>query len=168
MSASVLPRPVGSRPAGAGGIRLGIILALAAWFVLVVLLGASGAFVGRPGRPPVAIAIGAGTPLLLFFACLRFSSSFRAYVHSLDLRLITGMQAWRWAGMGFLALYAHDVLPAMFALPAGFGDMAVGFVAGGAVLVVWRWLYARPSPPATHDGQADPTDPSPAPYDPHS
>ena len=129
MSASVLPRPVGSRPAGAGGIRLGIILALAAWFVLVVLLGASGAFVGRPGRPPVAIAIGAGTPLLLFFACLRFSSSFRAYVHSLDLRLITGMQAWRWAGMGFLALYAHDVLPAMFALPAGFGDMAVGFVA---------------------------------------
>jgi hypothetical protein len=121
-----------------GGIRPGIILILSAWFALVTSLGASGAFVGRPGQPPVAIAIGVGAPLLLFFAALRISPSFRAFVLSLDLRLITGMQAWRWAGLGFLSLYAHGVLPAMFALPAGLGDMAVGFAAPWMILALVR------------------------------
>jgi hypothetical protein len=138
MSATVLPRPAGARPTGTGNIRPGIILVLAAWFVLVVSLGVSGAFVGRPGQPPIAIAIGVGAPLLLFFAWLRFSPSFRAFVLSLDLRLITGMQAWRWAGLGFLSLYAHGVLPAMFALPAGLGDMAVGFAAPWMILALVR------------------------------
>ncbi|GAB3792177.1 hypothetical protein [Dyella agri] len=138
MSATVLPRPAGSRSARTGGIRQGVILALAAWFSLVLLLGASGAFVGRPGQPPVAIAIGFGAPLLLFFAWLRLTPSFRAFVLSLDLRLITGMQAWRWAGLGFLSLYAHGVLPAMFALPAGLGDMAVGFAAPWMILALVR------------------------------
>ncbi|MEW9623718.1 hypothetical protein [Rhodanobacter geophilus] len=138
MSATAFPRPTRSRPMGNGGIRPGIILVLSLWFALVVSLGASGAFVGRPGQPPIAIAIGVATPLLLFFAWLRFSPSFRAFVLSLDLRLITGMQAWRWAGLGFLSLYAHDVLPAVFALPAGLGDMAVGFVAPWMVLALAR------------------------------
>ncbi|WP_225578519.1 hypothetical protein [Rhodanobacter sp. 7MK24] len=111
---------------------------MAAWFVLVVSLGISGAFVGRPGQPPVAIAIGVGAPLLMFFAWLRFSPSFRAFILSLDLRLITAMQAWRWAGLGFLSLYAHNVLPAMFALPAGLGDMAVGFAAPWMILALVR------------------------------
>jgi len=35
------------------------------------------------------------------------------------------MQAWRWAGLGFLDLYAYKVLPAVFALPR-LGDMAIG------------------------------------------
>jgi hypothetical protein len=109
---------------------------LVAWFALVMLLGASGVFVGHPGQPPFAIAIGVGAPLLLFFAWLRLSPAFRAFVLSLDLRLITAMQAWRWAGLGFLSLYAHRVLPAMFALPAGVGDMAVGFAAPWMVLTL--------------------------------
>jgi hypothetical protein len=138
MSATVLPRPAESQPTGAGGIRPGIILVLAVWLALVVSLGASGAFVGRPGQPPVAIAVGVGAPLLLFFAWLRFSSSFRDFVLALDLRLIAGMQAWRWAGLGFLSLYAHNVLPAMFALPAGLGDMAVGFAAPWMILALVR------------------------------
>lgn len=138
MSATVLPRPVESHPSRAGGIRLAIILVLSLWFALVVSLGASGAFVGRPGQPPVGIAIGVGVPLLSFFAWLRLSSSFRDFVLSLDLRLIAGMQAWRWAGLGFLSLYAHNVLPAMFALPAGLGDMAVGFAAPWMILALAR------------------------------
>lgn len=138
MSATVLPRPAGAQPTGTSGIRSGIILALAAWFLLVMSLGACGVFVGRPGQPPVAIAIGVGAPLLLFFAWLRCSPSFRAFVLSLDLRLITGMQAWRWAGLGFLSLYAHGVLPAMFALPAGLGDMAVGFAAPWMTIALVR------------------------------
>jgi hypothetical protein len=59
-------------------------------------------------------------------------------VLSLDLRLIAAMQAWRWAGMGFLALYAHNVLPAVFALPAGLGDMTVGVTAPWIMLALLR------------------------------
>lgn len=151
MSTTVLPSSASSRPAG---IRLGIALVLAIWFVLVVSLGAKGVFLGRPGAPPVGLAAGVTAPLLLFFAWLRFSRSFREFVLSLDLRLVASMQAWRWAGLGFLFLYAYKVLPGLFALPAGLGDMTVGFAAPWMILglarhtdfatsatfIRWNWL----------------------------
>ena len=138
MATTVLPRPAESHPSGLSGIPLSVTLVLPAWFLLVVSLGAAGAFVGRPGTPPFAIAIGVGAPLVLFFAWLRLSQSFRAFVLSLDLRLIAGIQAWRWAGLGFLSLYTYKVLPAIFALPAGLGDMAVGFAAPWMILALVR------------------------------
>ena len=138
MTTTTLTRPSESQPAGPSGFSLGITLVLAIWLLLVLSLGALGAFVGRPGSPPFPIAIGVGAPLLLFFAALRLSPSFRDFVLSLDLRFIAGIQAWRWAGLGFLSLYAHDVLPAVFALPAGLGDMAVGFAAPWMILGLVR------------------------------
>lgn len=151
MSTTVLPSPASSRP---HGIRLGIALILAIWFALVVSLGAAGAFLGRPGAPPIGLAIGVTAPLLLFFAWLRLSPAFRDFILTLDLRLIAGMQAWRWAGLGVLFLYAYKVLPGLFALPVGLGDMAVGFAApwmilglarqpdfaASAAFVRWNWL----------------------------
>jgi hypothetical protein len=138
MASTVLSRPAESQPKGLSGIRLSVVLILTAWFLLVVALGAVGAFVAPPGTPPLAIAAGVGAPLLLFFASLRLSQSFRDYVLSLDLRLIAGIQAWRWAGLGFLSLYAHNVLPGIFALPAGLGDMAIGFAAPWMILGLVR------------------------------
>lgn len=151
MSTSVLPSPASSR---FSGIRLTTLLVLAIWFVAVVALGTKGAFLGRPGMPPVGMAIGFTSPLLAFFAWLRLSPAFRDFILSLDLRLIAGMQAWRFAGLGFLFLYAYKVLPGVFALPAGLGDMAAGFAApwmilglarhpdfaAGAAFVRWNWL----------------------------
>ncbi len=153
MSTTVFP-PRSSDSATPGGIRYGAFIVLAIWFALVVTLGARGAFLGRPGAPPIGMAIGFTAPLLLFFAWLRRSPGFRDFVLSLDLRLIAGMQAWRFAGLGFLFLYAYKVLPGPFALPAGLGDMAVGFAApwvilglardphfaGSATFVRWNWL----------------------------
>jgi hypothetical protein len=115
-----------------------IVLALTAWLLLVVSLGLAGAFVGPPGSPPLPIAIGVAAPLVLFFGWLWLSRSFREFVLSLDLRLIAGMQAWRWAGLGFLSLYAHKVLPAVFAFPAGLGDMAIGVTAPWIILALIR------------------------------
>src|SRR5260370_7351934 len=40
-----------------------------------------------------------------------------------------GIQAWRWAGFGFITLYFYGVLPGIFAWPAGLGDMAIGVTA---------------------------------------
>jgi hypothetical protein len=138
MATIVIPKPAESQPRGRSGIRLAVVLALTVWLLLVVSLGASGAFVGPPGRPPLPIAIGVTAPLVLFFACLRLTPSFREFVLTLDLRLIAGMQAWRWAGLGFLSLYAHNVLPAIFALPAGLGDMAIGATAPWIILALAR------------------------------
>lgn len=138
MATTVLPRSTESQPAGLGGVRLSVTLVLTVWFLLVVSLGAAGAFVAPPGTPPFPIAIGVGAPLLLFFAWLRLSRSFREFVLALDLRFIAGIQAWRWAGLGFLSLYAYGVLPAVFALPAGLGDMAIGFTAPWIILALVR------------------------------
>ena len=138
MTTTVLPRPVESQPGAPGGIRLSVTLVLTVWFLLVVSVGAAGIFVARPGIPPFPIAIGVGAPLLLFFAWLRLSQSFRDFVLSLDLRFIAAMQAWRWAGLGFLSLYTYKVLPAIFALPAGLGDMAIGITAPWIVLALAR------------------------------
>jgi hypothetical protein len=117
---------------------MAVAITLAAWFVLVVSFGAAGAFTGPPGKPPLPIGIGVAAPLLLFFAWMRFSQSFREFVLSLDLRLIAGMQAWRFGGLGLLFLYAHNVLPAVFALPAGLGDMAIGVAAPWMMLGLVR------------------------------
>src|ERR1700728_3311377 len=133
-----LPQPAEAEPSGRGGIRRAVPITLTVWLLLVVSLGAAGVFVGPPGTPPLPIAIGVAAPLLLFFASLRVSQSFREFVLSLDLRLVAGMQAWRWAGLGFLSLYAHKILPAVFALPAGLGDMAVGLTAPWMVLALIR------------------------------
>jgi hypothetical protein len=138
MSAIAIPRQAESGPDGRRGIRLVVAIAIAAWLLLVVSFGAAGVFVGPAGKPPLAIAIGVAVPLAVFFASLRFSQSFRAFVLSLDLRLIAGMQAWRWAGMGFIDLYAHKILPAVFALPAGLGDMAIGITAPWIMLALAR------------------------------
>jgi hypothetical protein len=138
MSATALLRAAESQRAADGGIRRSVGLLLAGWFVLVVSLGAFGAFVSRPGTPPIGIAIGVGAPLGVFFGWLRLSHAFRDFILSLDLRLIAGIQAWRWAGLGFLDLYAYKILPAIFALPAGLGDMAVGFAAPWMILALVR------------------------------
>jgi len=54
------------------------------------------------------------------------------------LRFIAGIQAWRWAGLGFLSLYAYNILPGIFALPAGLGDMAIGVTAPWIILALVR------------------------------
>ncbi len=110
MSTIVVPRPDELPSERQSALRLVVAVLLAIWFLIVVTLGAAGAFVGLPGKPPLPIAMGIAAPLVLFFVWLRFSPAFRSFVLSLDLRLIAGMQAWRWAGFGFLTLYAHQIL----------------------------------------------------------
>jgi hypothetical protein len=112
--------------------------ALAIWLVVVFLLGAAGAFVRHPGTPPIPILIGATVPLIVFLAAYWGSAAFHAYVLAIDLPLATAIQAWRAGGLGFLALYAHGVLPGVFAWPAGLGDIAIGVTAPWVALALVR------------------------------
>lgn len=100
-----------------------------AWLGIVLVLGARGAFLAPRGAPPLALLAGLLAPLTLFLVGYRTLRPLREFVLSIDLRLIVGIQAWRWAGFGFLALYTYGVLPGIFAWPAGLGDMAIGVTA---------------------------------------
>ncbi len=115
-----------------------VFVVLALWFGLVFLVGSQGAFAASPGSPPLPIFFGLATPLVLFFAAYFGWSAFREFILGADLRLVTAIQGWRWAGLGFLSLYAHGVLPGLFAFPAGLGDMAIGITAPWILLGLLR------------------------------
>jgi len=138
MPASV--SPTATLPGTSPGPMVGhaIKAALAAWFGIVLILGASGAYLGSPGQPPLPVFASAVVPLLVFAVALRLLPAFREFLLALDLRLIVGMQAWRCAGFGFVALYANHVLPGLFAWPAGLGDMAIGVVAPWWIVALSR------------------------------
>jgi hypothetical protein len=111
------------------GIGAFVTLFFFAWLTLVFVLGARGVFVASNGAPPLALLIGLLAPLSLFLVGYRTIRPLREFVLSADLRLIVGVQAWRWAGFGFLTLYTYRILPGFFAWPAGLGDMAIGVTA---------------------------------------
>jgi len=118
------------------------------WLVLVFVLGAAGSFVGVAGALPLPVAAGALIPVLVFLAAYWTIGSFRDFVMSFDLQFAAGLQAWRFAGLGFIALYTYGVLPGMFAWPAGLGDMAIGITAVWVVLALRNrpefatgWIY---------------------------
>jgi len=66
MSNAVLSQPNQSRPQAPPGTRRVVATVLAAWFILIMLLGASGAFVTPPGSPPLRLLIGVTAPSSYF------------------------------------------------------------------------------------------------------
>ena len=120
-------------------LTVGSVLAL--WLALVFILGARGAFPRPPGSVPIPIIIGFTAPIIVFLAAFRLSRSFHDFVLGADLRLMAGIQAWRFAGLGFLALYAQGALPGFFAWPAGLGDIAIGATAPWVIVA----LIQRPA-----------------------
>jgi hypothetical protein len=130
MAAEFNNRPSSLRPV--------VFVALALWLGLISFLGYRGAFIGSADSPPLPIFLGFATPLVVFLAAYFGWGAFRAFVLSADLRLVSAIQAWRWGGIGFLSLYAHGVLPGLFAFPAGLGDMAIGVTAPWMVLRLIR------------------------------
>src|SRR5436305_9511289 len=79
------------------------------WLTLLLALGSGGAFVTSSGGPPLALLIGFVAPLLVVLGAYRAVPSVRAFILSADLRVVVALQAWRWAGFGFLTLYAFKV-----------------------------------------------------------
>ncbi|MDJ0946664.1 MAG: hypothetical protein QNJ30_24720 [Kiloniellales bacterium] len=139
----------------ASGLKLPPLAALVliAWFAVVAWLAAGDAFVAGPGELPWKLTLALLLPQVLFALAYRAFAGLRDFVLSLSLPLITGLQSWRMLGMGFLMLYFWDVLPPLFAYPAGLGDAAVALAAPFLVaamftargvsrrgLIFWNWL----------------------------
>ena len=85
-------------------------------------------------------------PVAVFALAWKSSTDFRSWMTGIDTGLLVILHSWRMVGLGFLFLYAHDVLPGLFAWLAGVGDMLAAF---GALLIGSALLRGRPVPRST-------------------
>ena len=99
------------------------------WFLVSLTASALHLFSTAPGQPPLPLGLAVLIPIVIFAAWSSASQSFRRFVLSLNLRTLTFVQAWRIEGFVFLALYTYGILPGQLALPAGWGDIAIGVTA---------------------------------------
>ncbi len=131
-----------------------VLIAVTLWGVAALTAIQTGFYQPSPGQLPLNFMIGSGVPVAAFLGLYATSTAFRDFVLGLDLRLLTIFQAWRVIGFAMLALFAYDLLPGLFAWPAGLGDVAVGLAAPFYALalmdrpetaasrsfVIWNWL----------------------------
>lgn len=113
-------------------------LVVAAWAALSLILNAFGVFTSTPDKPPIALLVSVIGPPVLFGIAYALSPYVRTLSLSLDLRLLTAIQAWRIIGAMFLVLMTFHLLPGTFAWPAGIGDMIVGAYAPFVVVAISR------------------------------
>jgi hypothetical protein len=102
---------------------------IAVWFVFSLAASSLHLYTNAPGKPPLPLGLAALTPIALFLAWFYSSAEFRQFALSLSPRALTVVQSWRFEGFTFIALAAYGILPGVFALPAGWGDMAIGATA---------------------------------------
>jgi hypothetical protein len=109
---------------------------IAAWFVLSLTASALRLYVAGPNAPPLALGLAALTPIVAFVVWFAVSPGLRQFTLSLNPRMLTMVQSWRVIGFVFLVLATYGILPRAFALPAGWGDIAVGATASFVALTL--------------------------------
>jgi hypothetical protein len=100
---------------------------LAAWAIVATVLARRG-FFEQPGPdslPPIGITL--ALVLLALAVCLLVSPSLRRLLT--NQRNLILLNLWRLVGVVFLLLMANGQMPALWALPAGIGDVMVGAMA---------------------------------------
>lgn len=108
---------------------------IAGWFVLALAASALQFFKNGSNRIGFEVGVAALAPILVFSLWFAVSKRFRQFTLSLNPSILTLAQTWRIVGFTFVLLEAKGVLPGVFALPAGYGDMAIGAT---ATLVAWK------------------------------
>ena len=120
----------------AGG-RLAVLIAFAAWFVLVLALGATGALSPAGGGAPalgLAVVLPVAALVWAYFAL----PSVRTAMTTTPLVALIAVHAIRLLGFTFIVLYAEGRLPAPFAPSAGWGDVFIG-----ATALPLAWAVSR-------------------------
>jgi hypothetical protein len=115
---------------------------LAAWAVVAAMLARGGFYEQREPNsvPPIGITL--ALVLLGLAVCLFVSPSLRGLLT--NQRNLILLNLWRLVGAVFLLLMANGQMPALWALPAGIGDVIVGAMA--------PWIAARVDTPQGRRG----------------
>ena len=123
---------------------------LSAWFVLVVILGATRALYYEHGLGTPGLGLAVALPIAILCVTVARIKSLREGFHRTPLWLLIGVHTVRLLGISFIVLYAVGRLPAPFAPVAGWGDIFVGATAPmvawlayrrstNAQTIVWIW-----------------------------
>jgi hypothetical protein len=121
-----------ARPASRA-VAIGVSLGLAAWFAAASAIAQVG-FLGG-GRPPSFAVFGLRFAVPLVIVALAFAAFEPLRRAALDPELqpsLIAVQTFRVIGGVFLVLLALHALPAVFAVPAGTGDVLIGLTAPAA------------------------------------
>lgn len=130
-------------------IRIAYVLLI--WFLLVL----GGSLLGTFVQSPLVLYVVIGVPVVVYMAGYLLSAAFRRFIGALvgDPFSITAFQVYRVLGVSMAIQALKGALPAVFGLPAGFGDLFIGLTAllaaaafasgttsGKAVFVLWNVL----------------------------
>jgi hypothetical protein len=128
-------------------VRRGTALFLGGWLALAWALAGSSPAVDAAGSGvvPVSFPLYAVVSLGVAIGLIALSPTWRRVVDAIPADALISVQVYRLIGGIFLPLYALGSLPRHFALPAGWGDLAVGLLAPVVALALRRQLRgARP------------------------
>ena len=130
----------GLSPIAQRRVRTGAALFVGAWFGAALLLAPSPAsLLGRDRSflTPIIPILDAVSITIALLTIWR-SSSLRRVIAAIPLPTLHALQVFRVIGAVFLILLAQGQVPAHFALPAGWGDVAVGLTAPLVALALAR------------------------------
>jgi hypothetical protein len=120
-----------------GKLATGLIVA---WFIFALSASALYLFKNDSHRIGVGVGIAALVPIVLFSLWFAVSQRFRQFTLSVNPTILTAAQAWRIIGFTFVLPGGSRRPSGVFALPAGYGDMAIGVTAAFVA-----WMLANPS-----------------------
>lgn len=130
----------GLPPATRRRVRIGLAVFFGAWLGAAMLLApppetlaARDRFYLSPLIPLFLIG-----PIGLGLLAIRRFAAVRRVLAAASLPAVIGVQVYRLIGAVFLVLLAQGLVPAHFALPAGWGDIAVGLTAPLVALALAR------------------------------
>jgi len=101
---------------------------LVGWFAIAVALALVGVYSAATSRIPT-IQFGIAIPILIGCLLIWRWSPVSRLIDAVPRQWVIAIQFYRVEGVIFLVLFAAHLLPGLFALPAGLGDVAVGLLA---------------------------------------
>jgi hypothetical protein len=119
-------------------------LLLFGWLFLIMVLGMSDFFHVTRGRPlfsPVPNLVFGGILLIVGITLLFFSPTFRKVIDATPQPWLINLQVFRIFGFVFLILSTQQILPGIFAIPAGWGDFLTGLT---APMVTYLYFSRKP------------------------
>jgi hypothetical protein len=112
------------------------------WFAVALALSAAEVFHGAAGRLPT-IQFGIFIPVAIGLVWLWLSPTAMRLLDAVPQSWLVGIQFYRVLGLIFLVMTAQGRMPAAFALPAGWGDVAVGLLAPIVAVAYARGVAGR-------------------------